>query len=368
MVSNVSLALSLMPTPQQGSFDFSVLFAGSSSGGAGQIFSAGNVQVALAQAEANEAKQLEQTRNTPTVQRELERYEKVITEAETLDDVLDDPIARRVLLKAFGLGDQVDSVGLAKKALASDPDDPESLANKLSGINGAWLEFAKTYNVHEFGLTRLKAHLDGIEGRWALTVDRDGEATQSILEIQRTENGWGAFVDGAASPFSVDGDTFTVNILWEDAEENLRTTLLEGSFEDGKLSGLQFESARESGSWSAIPFYANAITEVTDFYVGEARLDSLDEQLPGLGTAILFKRIAASLDTTTKVLGSALGRDVVTTALGLPRELALQSLVAQEKAINQRLDVSKLQDPEFVDRLVQRYLLQLNGGLSGVTV
>lgn len=269
MVSNLAIAVSLLPQPNSGGFDFSIFAQRSASAGGGGIFNAGSVHVALAQAEANEEKQLEQLRKSPTVQRDLERYAKVVAEAETLDDVIDDPVARRVLLKGFGLGDQADYVGLVKKALASDPSDQNSLANKLANINGAWLEMATKFNFSLFGLTELKT--------------------------------------------------------------------------------------------------AASITEVSENYLGEMRLDDLDEQLPGLGTAILFKRVAASLDETVKVLGSALGREVVTTALGLPKEIALQSLVAQEKAVNQRLDITKLQDPEFVDRLVQRYLLQLNGGQAGVT-
>ena len=50
MISNLSLALSLMPQPRAGSFDFSALVGG---GASAQGFSAGNVHVALAQAEAN---------------------------------------------------------------------------------------------------------------------------------------------------------------------------------------------------------------------------------------------------------------------------------------------------------------------------
>lgn len=269
MSSSLTVALSLMPAPQQGGFDFSVLYGGGSAAGAGRVFNAGNVHVALAQAEANEEKQLEQTRKTPTVQRDVERYAKVVAEAETLNDVLDDPVARRVLLKGFGLGDQADYVGLVKKALASDPADKDSLAHKLAGINGGWLEIATKFNFSLFGLVELKTEA--------------------------------------------------------------------------------------------------SIAEVSGNYVGEIRLDQLDEQLPGLGSAILFKRIASSFDETVKILGSALGREVVTTALGLPKEIALQSLQAQEKAVNQRLDISKLQNPDFVDRLVQRYLMQLNGGQSGVT-
>lgn len=367
MASSLTVALSLMPAPRQGGFDFSVLYGGSAAGGGGRVFNPGNVHVALAQAEANEAKQLEQARETPVTQRELERYEKVVTEAETLDDVLDDPIARRVLLTAFGLGDQADYVGLAKKALSSNPADPDSLANKLANINGAWLEFAKKYDVHQFGLSKLRAEMDGFAGKWAVTLDRDGAPADGVLEIKNTEKGWEALLDGAPTPIEVKDGKISINVLWEDKDENLRVTLLDGKLTADGMSGAQTESAKNSGSWSARPFYANAIAEVQDFYVGEKRLDTLDEQLPGLGTAILFKRSAASFDNVTKILGSALGREVVTTALGLPKEIALQSLVAQEKAINQRLDVSKLQNPEFVDRLVQRYLLQLNGGQSGVT-
>jgi hypothetical protein len=263
-IANLSIALSMMPTPK-GGFDFSALAGGT--GPSGLVFSAGAVQVALENAEKNEEKQLAQIARDPIVKKDLARYAKVVKEAETLDDILDDPIARRVFLKAHGLGDQVDAVALAKKALASDLGEKDALAYRLAAINGNWLAAAKKYNVNTFGL-----------------------------------------------------DLIRLNI---------------------------------------------SIEEVSDNYVGEMRLDMLDEQLPGLGSAILFKRIAKDLDTPIKILGSALGRDVVTTALGLPRQIAVQSLQAQEKAIRDRLDPKKLKDPEFVDKLVQRYLIQLNGGASG---
>jgi Protein of unknown function (DUF1217) len=267
-LANLNIALSLMPRPQ-GGFDFSV-FAGGASSGAGVMFNAGSVHVALANAEKNEDKQREQIAKDPIVKKELERYAKVVKEAETIDDVLDDPVARRVFLKANGLGDQENAVALAKKALTSDLSDTSALAYKLSSVNSNWLSTAKKFDFHTFGVELLKLNI--------------------------------------------------------------------------------------------------SIAEVTSNYVGEKRLDMLDEQVPGLGSAILFKQIAKDLDSPIKILGSALGREVVTTALGLPKQIALQSLEAQENAISQRLDAKKLKDPEFVDKLVQRYLIQLNGGSSGFTV
>ena len=266
MVSSLSLSLAttLFQSSSSGGIDVTQLYASGSSSG-----SSLPPGVALKQAQANEAKQLDQVRKDPQVKKDIARYAKVVSTAKTLNDVLDDPVARKVFMKANGLGDQTDYVGLAKKALASDPSDAKSLANQLSSVNGNWLDTVKRFDFKSLGVTALR------------------------------------------------------------------------------LTG--------------------AVAQVTDDYVSETRLDNLDQATPGLGSAILFKTIAPTLTTPLKVLGSALGREVIVTALGLPKAIAVQSLEAQSKAVTQRLDLTKLKDPEFVDQLVQRYLLQLNGGAGGVT-
>jgi len=266
-LSALTLAYGLLPRASGGGDIASIYFGASGSSGA--PFSATNAHVALKQAEANEAKQLEQAAKDPVLQRELARYERVVKEAKSVDDVLKDPVARKVLLTANGLGDQADYVGLVKKAVLSDPFDKNSLAFKLANVNGAWLNFAIKYNLQLYGVGKLQV--------------------------------------------------------------------------------------------------SDALAEVKQNYIAEKRLDILDQQLPGLGTAILFKDLAPQLDTATKVLGSALGREVVTTALRIPKEIAYQSLDAQERAVLRKLDLKDLQNPEFVDRLVYRYLIEYNGaGLSGL--
>jgi hypothetical protein len=267
-ISNMSLALGQMQSRSSGGFDFSILTQAGASG-AGGAFPGGSARMALELADKNEAKQLEQIARQPVTKKEIERYTKVVKAATSLDDVLKDPVARKVFMKANGLGAFVDSLGLAKKALASDPDDPGSLARKLASINATWLEVAKKYAFKDFG----------------------------------------------------------VSVLCADSN----------------------------------------IKEVAENYVGEMRLDMLDQQTPGLGSAILFKRTAANFDTPIKILGSALAREVVTTALSIPKQIALQSLLAQEKAISGRIDPKKLKDPEFADKIAQRYLINLNGGTGGIT-
>jgi hypothetical protein len=371
MVSLISLQVAtslLSSSASSGGFDFTKLYATGSSAA-----SSVPPKVALQQAETNEAKQTAQVAKDPVVANDLARYAKVLASAKTINDVLDDPVARKVLLKANGLGDQVDAVGLAKKALASDPSDTSSVANQLSSINSAWLDMVNKYDFANEGLDRLRANNVGFTGDWSLTVQRDGQPlTTDLVITNSTKTGWSATVSGQPAPISVSGDTITITYLYQDSSSNLHSTRLTGKIgSDGSLSGAQVDDVTSNGNWTASAKYGGAIKDVSDSYIAEKRLDMLDQQMPGLGTAILFKQALAKsptqFDSSLKILGSALGREVVTTALGLPKQLAIQSLEAQEKAVDQRLDPSKLSDPTFVDSLVQRYLIQLNGGTGGIT-
>ena len=57
-------------------------------------------------------------------------------------------------------------------------------------------------------------------------------------------------------------------------------------------------------------------------------------------------------------------RNVVTTALGIPLQIAFRPLLAQEKAITAQLDITKLKDPKFVESFVQRYLIAASNSSS----
>ena len=58
---------------------------------------------------------------------------------------------------------------------------------------------------------------------------------------------------------------------------------------------------------------------------------------------------------------------MVTTALGLPPQIAYQPVTSQAALIERRLDVTRLKNPAYVDSLVKRYLVLRSGGASGVT-
>ena len=84
---------------------------------------------------------------------------------------------------------------------------------------------------------------------------------------------------------------------------------------------------------------------------------SQDQVTPGLSNALAFKAQASSITSVDQILGDPTLRAVVTTTLGIPEQIAFQSLSAQETAISSRIDISQFQDPKFVESFTQRYLI-----------
>ncbi|MDW8443508.1 MAG: DUF1217 domain-containing protein [Acetobacteraceae bacterium] len=101
------------------------------------------------------------------------------------------------------------------------------------------------------------------------------------------------------------------------------------------------------------------IRRLKDGWVRSTHFERLRSRDPAIVDALVFKEQAASASGSVyAVLGNPVVRRVVTTALGLPLELAVQPVEAQGRAVSQRLDVSKLADPRFVERFAERFLVR----------
>lgn len=362
-----SISMLFGSTASSGGVDFSFLTKGASASSTAAA-DVGTIKSALVNADKNEAKQLAQAAKDPQVVKDLARYEKVLKSAKSIDDVLNDPIARKVLMTANGLKADVDNIGLLKKALTSDPNDSKSVANKMASINGGWIDFAKKYDLAEYGLDALYPQQDGMKGRWRVTIEREGEPIEAMLQITQVHGAYQAEIDGVAVPISVSGDQVTLDTIWRDGEDALHTTRLVGVLGKDGLSGAQYDDGQKLDTgWSAEAYFKDSLRDVKTNYIAEKRLDMLDAQLPGLGSAILFKQVASTFKTPIDILGSPLGREVVTTAFNIPKQIAVQSIEAQVKAISTRMDPAKLANAKFADTVAERYLIMLNGGTGGVT-
>jgi hypothetical protein len=102
---------------------------------------------------------------------------------------------------------------------------------------------------------------------------------------------------------------------------------------------------------------ATAIAKVANAYATAVWQKNEDQVTPGLSNALAFRSQASAITSVDDILGNMTLRTVVTTALGIPQQIAFQPLAAQEKAISTRLDIKQFQDPKFVESFAQRYLI-----------
>lgn len=223
---------------------------------------------ALRLADTNAARELTAKAREPGVARDLAAFDKAVREARSVPELLRNPAARRVLLTASGLGDQINNTALVDRALQSNPADANSLARRLSSTNAAFLTATQTFQF----------------------------ATRGLGIIQQ-----------------------------DDVRQSVR-----------------------------------------DSYISALRRQDLDSVTPGLSNALAFRETAASLTSEFAVLGNPVARDVVTTAFGLPEQIAVQPLISQQQAIRAVIDVERLQDPAYVDNIARRYLIARNS--TGVSL
>ena len=155
------------------------------------------------------------------------------------------------------------------------------------------------------------------------------------------------------------------------AQKALMSNPADGKSLANQLSDTRWKSAAQTYQFatkglsviqnqSTLATIANAYAEVT-------WRTSLDASTPGLSNALTFRTEASGIKSVDQILGDPIMRTVVTTALGIPPQIAFQDLTAQETAISTRLDVKKFQDPKFVESFTQRYLIAAQGNSAAST-
>lgn len=179
-------------------------------------------------------------------------------------------------------------------------------------------------------------------------------ANPTVMKVLLTANGLGSQVSYTAlaqkaltsdltNPNSVANQLKTTNSAWLSAAQTYQ-------FAAKGLSLIQTPSV---------------LSTITNAYAEVTWRTSLDATTPGLSNALTFRSSASTVTSVDQILGDPVLRDVVTTALGLPLQIAEQPLSTQETLISNGLDLTKLKDPAFVDRFVQRYLLAKGSSGTG---
>lgn len=167
----------------------------------------------------------------------------------------------------------------------------------------------------------------------------------TVMTILLTANGLGSEVDYPALAQKA--------LMSDPADPNSLANQLSSSNSEWLSTAQAYQFATKGLAVIQDP---KAISTITNGYAEVLWRQSLDAQTPGLSNAIYFIQNAKSFTSAEQVLGDSVMRSVVTTALGIPPQLAYQSLTTQEQAITSKLSIDSLQSPQFVQSFADRYL------------
>lgn len=180
--------LQLLPSASGGTVDLLGLATGSAPG------SGLNPVGALAAAEKNQAKGVAAAASAVDTKRDVAAFRAAVAKAKSPAALLADPVARKVLLTANGLGDQTNYPALATKALLSNTKVNGSLASKLT--DPRWLSVAKTYDFANRGLAVLRSPkvLDSVasayaEVQWRTGLDQQTPGLSLALDFRARAGG-----------------------------------------------------------------------------------------------------------------------------------------------------------------------------------
>lgn len=241
-----------------------------------------------------------------------------------------------------------------------------SMIDTIYGVAGTGGSTAPAY-----GITTGNPILALQEAQATQTQGIANEAKQP--QVERTLAQFNAAVQGASSVQQLLSNPDVLNVLLTAnglgsqtgftalAQKALMSDPSDPNSLVNQLTDTNWKSAAQTYQFAtkglAVIQNPQVLSTIANAYAEVLWRQSLDSTVPGLSNALSFKQQASSITSVDQILGDATLRTVVTTALGIPQQIAFQDLNAQETAISSRLDISKFKDPSFVSAFTQQYLL-----------
>ncbi|UJW76296.1 DUF1217 domain-containing protein [Rhizobium sp. SL42] len=314
----------------------------------------------------------------------IDYFTEKMAEITSVDDLLDNSSLRLMLQRAFGFeGDEFTNSEL-RKVLTSDVTDPNSYANKSK--DSRLIEMATLFNFDSEGeakaplqaqnqatatniakdyIVKQILYLEGDEQTTAKeAATKESEYYQEQIASIRTADELLAdrrVVDVVLGAFGFDGDEVTDDFLKQ---------LFASDLEDPK----SFANQQTDAKWAELLASFNFDSEgnLTDDTVGtvQQRGDTLEtinlylrqtfeesegESNQGVRLALYFERTAPTLTDAYDLIADEALLEVFRTTFGYSEEFSNMDVDMQAKIVEDNITLSDFQDPEKMERFLQRY-------------
>jgi hypothetical protein len=307
------------------------------------------------------------------------------------------PELYQMALRAYGIGSDEMSRTQMKKVLESDPYDPNSYVSSLKDTR--FTDLAKAFNfgsdgklkqpVQALSQTQINGFISQYSGR-ATAGLTGAQATKASNDAKDAGTYFATNIGGVKSLSDLLGDSKLTNFILTASgidPKSVDTATLKKAFasdpSDPKSfintdDGAEFKSIVEAFNFDTKGNLtdtklgpaqnAGALDTANDLFLHQTLEDQQGETNPGVRLALYFQRKAGDIKSIYDIMGDSALYQVITTTFSLPSSISNMDVDDQAKMLQKLVNVSDMQDPDKVNKLLQRfsamYDLQNNTGAA----
>jgi len=274
---------------------------------------------------------LNEYRENPTVEKDLEYFQKNIQKVETVDDLLKDYRLTKVVLGAYGLEEEITRLGRVKKILTENPNDSSALAFRLA--DNRFRDIASDLRT-DLSLNRLKNQIPQerlfnkyVQNSFEVELGKTDPNLRKALTFTRTID------DVGGNIFSVLGDRVLRDVILDTLQIPQQVAIQSVDTQARAITS-RLDMDRFVGLANQLGFTQNQVTEA------EEDISLLQQNLEYADTA---RTITGGIsDVFQDILDNYAGLTAATDPAGVNAA----DIAAQETAVPQLIRYEQIQDAQ----------------------
>ncbi len=177
---------------------------------------------------------------------------------------------------------------------------------------------------------------------------------RTVDDLMKDRRALGVVLSAFQLESQIDARAMIRKILTEpfDGEKSLANRLLDPRYR-------QMAEALQPAFASGEPFKdPNLVQRIVDGFKTNEFEKQQGERAPGMREVMYFKRMIGKVQDLPQIMADRTLVKVIRVGLGFPDQFGLLSYEQQKARLAARVDIEKFKDPAYVDKFVQRFLIQ----------
>jgi hypothetical protein len=314
----------------------------------------------------------------------IDLFKTNVSEAENVDDLLSDTTMRLILQRTFGFDSNEFSTSELKKALTSDFTDPNSYANKSKDTR--LIEMSKLFNFDSEGnaAVPLQAHnsltATMIAKQYVINQVRfleDPERTEVRETATEKAEKYQEKIQSVDSVSELLADRDVVDVVigaFGFDPEEVTDDFLKQAFASDLSDPKSFVNLQSDSRWAELVASFNfdaegnltretigtvqqrgEVMETVNKYLRQTLEEAEGESNEAVRLALYFQRTAPTVTDAYGLIADDALMAVFRTTFGYSDEFSNMDVDQQARIIEENMDLADLQDPEKLERFLQRY-------------